>query len=359
MRLLTSWALFLCAIPVLAGGLSYYVAEDAAPGWPVVLSSIGLTKGTEANADVIVTSSRIREGAIVILEGESVLATSLGFRPGVARVTVRSVEDVHAPKLQIIWEKTLDVPVFAVPKQARVFAKERQQGAPLMAGMRRGTGAVLWVAVSPGPSGYERFPYIAQALADLGFEPGLRSAALWAFFDASYRARVDLEYFAPIWRRSGIRALHVAAWHYWDRDPQSEEYLRRLIDACHRNSIQVYAWLELPHVSEYFWDEHPEWREKTALLQDAQLDWRRLMNLTNRDAFHAVSSGVRELVNRFDWDGVNLAELYFESLEGFDNPARFTPMNADVRAEYKAVSGGVDPLDLFTSKNKLGVARFL
>ena len=65
-----------------------------------------------------------------------------------------------------------------------------------------------------------------------------------------------------------------------------------LIDACHRNGILVYAWLELPHVSEKFWDQHPEWREKTALLQDAQLDWRKLMNLTNRDAFAAVSAGV-------------------------------------------------------------------
>ena len=55
----------------------------------------------------------------------------------------------------------------------------------------------------------------------------------------------------------------------------------------------MYAWLELPHVSEKFWADHPEWREKTAVLQDAQLDWRKLMNLTNRDCFRAVSDGVR------------------------------------------------------------------
>ncbi len=118
----------------------------------------------------------------------------------------------------------------------------------------------------------------------------------------------------------------MAAWHYWEPDPEADEYLRHLIDACHRKGILVYAWLELPHVSEKFWDEHPEWREKTALLQDAQLDWRKLMNLTNREAFAAVSQGLRELTARFDWDGVNLAELYFESLEGHDNPARFTPL---------------------------------
>jgi hypothetical protein len=40
-------------------------------------------------------------------------------------------------------------------------------------------------------------------------------------------------------------------------------------------------------------------------------------------------------MRRFDWDGVNLAELYFESLEGIGNPARFTPMNDDVRREFR------------------------
>ena len=41
---------------------------------------------------------------------------------------------------------------------------------------------------------------------------------------------------------------------------------------------------------------HPDWREQTALLQDAQLDWRKLMNLTNRQSFTAVSKGVNELI---------------------------------------------------------------
>jgi hypothetical protein len=119
-----------------------------------------------------------------------------------------------------------------------------------------------------------------------------------------------------------------------------------LIEACHREGILVYAWLELPHVSEKFWSAHPEWREQTAVLQDAHLDWRKLMNLANRDCFRVVAAGVRRLVARFDWDGVNLAELYFESLEGVGNPSRFTPMNTDVRSEFKSLHG-VDPLDIF------------
>jgi hypothetical protein len=140
--------------------------------------------------------------------------------------------------------------------------------------------------------------------------------------------------------------LHVAGWHYYESDAANDEFLRRLIEACHRKAILVYVWLELPHVSEKFWADHPEWREKTAILQDAQLDWRKLMNLTNRECFAAVSTGIEGLVTRFDWDGVNLAELYFESLEGVDNPARFTPMNSDVRDEFRR-SQGFDPLEIF------------
>ena len=157
---------------------------------------------------------------------------------------------------------------------------------------------------------------------------------------------MDLDYFAERWRNSGISALHVAGWHYWEANAESHDYLRRLIDACHRRAILVYVGLELPHVSEKFWAEHPEWREQTALQQDAQLDWRKLMNLTSRPSFTEVSRGAKDVIGRFDWDGVNLAGLYFESLEGASNPARFTPMNSDVRAQFKQLRG-FDPLELF------------
>jgi hypothetical protein len=291
----------------------------------------------------------VDQGDILILEGESSLAEMFGFRRGAGFVKVGSLTDVHRPGLPIIWEKRLDLPVFELPAGAVVFARERWTGTPVVAGLRRGTGILLWVAAPPGEHGYERFPYLLQSLADLGMERPLSSARLWAFFDSAYRSRVDLDYFAARWRASGVAALHVAAWHFWEADPEQDAYLEKLIAACHREGILVYAWLELPHVSEKFWAAHPEWREKTAILQDAQLDWRKLMNLTNRDCFRAVADSTAALVKRFDWDGVNLAELYFESLEGIGNPARFTPMNDDVRREFRERSG-FDPIDLFAAR---------
>jgi hypothetical protein len=339
-----------------AAGLPYYsVLSGDAGEWPAILSSIGLQRQPAAVSRIVVArpgaaasadwNARVENGAILILEGESALAGMFGFRRGTGNVRVNSITDVHRPSLRIVWEKALDLPRTDVPKEAQIFARERWGGEPLVAGFRRGAGAVLWVAASPA----DCFPYVLAALCDLGLEPPFRSFRLWAFFDSAYRSRVDLDFFAERWRKSGISALHVAAWHFYDSDPKQDAYLAKLIEACHRQGILVYAWLELPHVSEKFWADHPAWREKTATLQDAQLDWRKLMNLANRDCFRAVSAGVRRLLGAFDWDGVNLAELYFESLQGTANLARFTPLNDQIRAEFRSIRG-IDPLEILTSK---------
>lgn len=364
----------LAAWPLAAAGVSYHVAGGGESGaWSRILEPLGLAAaGPDAAVAVIPRGTRLDAaaveawlaragaGAVVIAEGESPLSEALGIAPTSERLAVRSVEDLRAPRLEIVWEKKLDLPVFRLPREARVFARERWQKAPLVAGIPRGKGAVLWLACSPGVEGYERFPYLPQAMADLGVSPAVTSSRLWAFFDSSYRLRADPEYLAKRWRASGIAGLHIAAWHYWEPDPERDAYLKKVIEACHRNAILAYAWLELPHVSEKFWQDHPEWREKTAIGQDAHLDWRKLMNLANRGAFQAVSAGAARLLERFDWDGVNLAELYFESLEGAANPARFTPLNEDVRREFEK-RGGVDPLSLFAAKqtNPAALAKFL
>jgi hypothetical protein len=354
----------------------YQVASDDAGAWPRILESIGLVGATGASCALhpcvyvipgsatAVAVERFRElarqGSLLIVEGDSPLSRSFGILPGDAKpVSVRSVIDSQDPKLDIVWEKALETRVFTLPPAAQTFTREKWTSAPLAAGIEYGGGAVLWLASPPGPAGYERYPYIPQALARLGLEPPLGSRNLWAFFDSSYRLRADPDYFARRWRQMGIAALHVAAWHYFEADAERDEYLRLLIGACHRRGILVYAWLELPHVSEKFWSIHPEWREKTAILQDAHLDWRRLMNLRNPECARAVSEGLARMIGRFDWDGINLAELYFESLEGAANPSRFTPMNDDVRREFQGLHG-TDPYQLFQgAPDASGLRRFL
>jgi len=351
--------------PALAAPLKFRVVGREPGAWPEIFSAVGLQPGDDATAGVFVLRAgtpggaaswleRIEQGTFVVLEGESEVAAQLGFRPGPQRLRVGSIRDRRVPELPIIWEEEVELPRFELPAEAQVFARERWQGAPVLAGFRRGSGAVLWVAAPPGRYGYERFPYLLHALADLGLEAPFRSRRLWAFFDASYRARVDLDYFGRRWRQAGIAALHVAAWHFMHAE--NDAYLRALIESCHRHGILVYAWLELPHVSQKFWEAHPAWREKTALLQDAHLDWRKLMNLAHPECRREAARLVGELLGKFDWDGVNLAELYFESLEGIANPARFTPMNEDVRREFRKLRG-FDPLELFQTGSPRHHAR--
>jgi hypothetical protein len=342
MRFLIS--LLLCAACLPAQ--TVLVLTDEPGSWAAIFDAVGLSVRDASDVPAAVAREQVGAGAVAIVEGSSSMAEAFGIRATAKSLMVRSAVDERAPSLGIIWEKTHPLPLFELPRNSKVFMKERWTGAPLMAGFRHGKGSVLWVATKPGVRGYERFPYVLQALVDLGLRPPLLSNRLWAFFDSSYRMRVDLDYFAEKWRKAGIAALHVAAWHYNEPDPERDAYLKRLIEACHKRAILVYAWVELPHVSEQFWRDHQQWREKTALLQDAHLDWRKLMNLQNPDCFRAVAAATHGLVDRFDWDGVNLAELYFESLEGVANPARFTPMNQDVRRAYEA-HAGLDPLDLF------------
>ena len=202
--------------------------------------------------------ARVQAGAYLILEGESSIAESFGFRATKENVRIASLEDVHLPKLPIVWEKGLELPRYEVPAEAKVFAKERWTGAPLLAGFRRGTGAVLWLAVSPGERGYERFPYLLHALADLGLDPPFRSTPPVGLLRFLLPPRASISTTSP---RAGARPASPPCTSppgiSTSPIPKRDAYLKRLIAACHANGILVYAWLELPHVSEKFWDDHP------------------------------------------------------------------------------------------------------
>ncbi len=381
-------AVLLALLATFAGGLSAagagppswmsYAADCPAPGWDAVFETFALTRTEAASraeirilrGDAPVDRAEIdawlAPGRILIVEAVSPAAQSFGFVPlGTPPVEARNVKDRAAGELLIVWEKPARILPTRMPPGARVLMEERWSGIPLVALLPAAGGAVLWMAVSPGDHGHERFPLLTGALAAAGFRAPFRSRNLWAFFDSAYRRRADLDYLAARWERFGIAALHVSAWQHWEPDTERDRWLRRLIEACHRRGILVYAWFEFPHVSERFWSDHPECREQTALLQDAQLDWRKLIDLSNPECSRLVKEGTSSLLGRFSWDGVNLAEIYYESLEGPQNPARFTPMSASARNAF-AAEEGFDPAELFyaassrhLARNREGLDRFL
>lgn len=364
--------LLIASWQVHAAATGFAVEKTDNASWSKILGAVGISESKQAQASIVIAGdsagedlARLADDHILILVGTGVLAAKFGIENTGDTVSVRQICDTHAAQMQIIWEQPSAIHATKVPADFQVFATEKWKGSPVLAGKKTAHGAILWMATQPGPSGIERYPYLIQALSDLGLELPAQTTNLWAFFDSSYRIRADVDYLAARWRKAGISVLHVAAWHNVESDPIQDAYLKKLIEACHKHAILVYAWLELPHVSEKFWADHPEWREKTGVGQDAQLDWRKLMNMQNPECRTEVAKEVGVLLNRFDWDGVNVAELYFESLEGASNAARFTPMNDDVRADFKR-AGGFDPKLLFdpssqysATKNAAALRKFL
>src|SRR5581483_7467537 len=128
-RWLASLAFFSAAAA--AGAQSPTGSPAANPGWARVLGSVGLDLAPGPPS-------------FVLLEGDSPQSRQWGFRPTEKSVRVASVEELREPKLEVVWQKPVTVPVYELPPGARVFTREKWTGAPLVAGVRRDGKAVLW-----------------------------------------------------------------------------------------------------------------------------------------------------------------------------------------------------------------------
>jgi hypothetical protein len=129
-----------------------------------------------------------------------------------------------------------------------------------------------------------------------------------------------------------VRAVHVAGWNLDFTDPSANFDYAALISALHAKGVLVYAWLEPPFVTLQFWEAHPECRERTASGRDAAVDWRKLVALEDSTCFTAAWDVWRRLLTQYDWDGVNVAELYFEPDV---KPEDFTPFSAAALKRFK------------------------
>jgi hypothetical protein len=334
-------------------GAQHYEAPKGEIGWKRVLEAHGLipaqkglpqvlVSGSEADAGLL--EARAADGAVVILRGHSAAAVRLGVELTAGKTEVRQTRDLTRSELPLVWEKAEVIAVAKLSAEWTVYAKERWTGAPVLAGRKLGAGAALWTATEIGERGYERYPYLPQALRRLGVESPARARNLTAFFDASHRLRADIPFLVRRWREAGLSAVHVTSWQFDGAAAEKAEWLARLIRECHAEGIAVYAWVELPHVSDGFWERHPECREKTASGTEAALDWRKLINLVNPRCSTLAEEAILGLLRSYDWDGVNLGELYFESLEGWENPSRFTPYSKDALAYFRRKTG-TEPAD--------------
>ncbi len=98
--------------------------------------------------------------------------------------------------------------------------------------------------------------------------PTFTARDLELYFDSTYLpADMSIEKRVVMWKKWGVHVIYADCWEYYT-DPKrhnrfSFDYAR-LIKNCHANGIAVYAWFELPYVSQDFAAANPQWQEKSA-----------------------------------------------------------------------------------------------
>ncbi|MDX6474479.1 MAG: hypothetical protein QOK22_3295 [Gaiellaceae bacterium] len=225
-------------------------------------------------------------------------------------------------------------------------------GGAAMASKHSGSGVVVAFAVDPvgdGRQGYELLPQAASLVGDeLAAPVGPKAQTAQVFVDTGglpKSLRSNPARIASLLSEAGVRVAEIAAWNYDFTDPANNTDYKRLIDALHARGILAYAWLEPPFVTLRLWQDHPECREKTKTGRDAYVDWRSLIALENPACFALATESWTRILTRYAWDGVNMAELYFEP-DVLDR--NFTPFSASALAQF-----GGDP-----AKDPQGFLRF-
>ena len=285
-------------------------------------------------------------GGNLVLDGRSALAEALGLHFETESIEVGAVKELTLPAQNLTWNP----PAVLKPLKAEgiePLARDAARGA-ILAGIKKlKKGLVLGLATRFDPYtpfGISRFPYMPFYLKDgLKLPFNVRRNTLEFYFDPGLRPNVSWEKLVNRWKTSGMKIVYLAAWHFYASYQFDYSYFIKL---CHNQGIAVYAWFEFPQVTPLFWDTYPEWREKTATGKDALCHWRLQMNLAHPDARKAAVVFFRDMLSAHDWDGVNLAELNFDTNKGLADPDKFTPMNSDVRRDFREKEG-FDPGDLF------------
>jgi hypothetical protein len=301
---------------------------------------------TEAQQRLVVRY--LGAGGDVVADGAQVWLTKIGFVFSGLQMIVSSVTDPIHADMKLTWRPEERVSRFTAPEDVRDLAEDDESGQSVALAGSFGAGHYVYLATSLDDhtnEGTSHYPYFPEYLSTtFGATTSLRSRHIEVYFDPSYRPGADLNRLATIWHRYGISRVHVAAWQYSSQFPFAyDEFVR----ACHRNGIAVYAWLVFPAVDKKMWDDHPEWREKTAAGTDGQVGWRYSMNFQDPDCFQAAMDWTKVLLNSTDWDGIDIAELNFDAdFKDYLRQDKFVPMNDIVRADFKKKTG-FDPMQLF------------
>ncbi len=275
-----------------------------------------------ANGGRLVTPHRDLLAGLGVQRESPVTVNGVNFGPALERAT---------------WTAAIEVQGLRKGTNLKSLAPVVAEGGAILVGEAvLGRGSILALAFDPMEetrSGYELIPDLGRTVAGwTAAPPGPERAAAEVYVDpGSLSPAMKANPEAVAASLGGVRAAHVAAWHFGFRDPANDYDYAGLIDALHARGIAAYAWLEPPQVNLLMWEDRPECREKTATGRDAQVDWRYLIALEDERCFKLAWDQWTRVLTKFDWDGVNVAELYFEPTVKRDN---FTPFHPSALTRF-------------------------
>jgi len=298
-------------------------------------------------------SGALNSGVNLLFDGISKLNEALEIKSLQKSVVVNRIRDVQFSKNPLYWTIPGSVTPFdTVSLKHQILCIDDSLHLPIVICGKYGKGKFISMAALFDPNtdkGYSRFPFLAEYLNQVfGIEHPAERLSMEMYFDPGIRDfnKMRTDSVVNQWRKHKIKRIYAGGWYY-----DTDYDYAHLIKACHENGISVYCWLETPMISIKFWKDHPEWREKTAYLKDAQIDWRYLMNLADENCRKQACKEIEDFLMNLDWDGVDFAEMYFEpSPVGPELPENFTPKNNTVREEFKK-QAGFDPIDIFDTKS--------
>jgi hypothetical protein len=294
---------------------------------------------TEANPSVVAKIAA--RGDRLLLDGDTPLSRKLLALTNPTKRPTASRGLVHRG-IKMQWDK----PVIPLePNVAGRTIATTDQNTPAL--FLTQNNQILWSAanISNG-AGPSQLPFLGQELAVMwNLRPRASTSGFDLFVDLDNEKNRTNKWLVDHWAAAGVTRVFLPAWKYDEKTKDIFAY-QSLIAAAHKRNIEVWAWLEWPHVAFKFWDVHPECRERSADGRVARIGARELVALNDPGCFDLAWNTTKRVLTKFKFDGVNVSNLQFESLYYGHRDARYyTPFHPTVRAEF-AKKQGWDPVEI-------------
>ncbi len=301
--------------------------------------------------DVEELLGKIKQSATLLTDSPSLLSQTIGLSWSSKKGLVPFYLWQGKRKNVVELPSSLPFDVFSAPSQSRILA-ETALNEPLCVEFKYKNVRCVYSALPLGasidigtvyPFFFDLLQYEWNILPEK-HAPEKNISTLSIMIDWGFFYDRDPVSFAKQIASEGFSRCILSAWY---TSPDYVDFTKKFIEEAHKQNMTIEAWLELPLVSEEFWNTYPEWREKTALLSDAFIEWRPLMALEDPNCFKETIRFLQKHLNSFSWDGIYIADLYFEHPdEGIGDPARFTPMHPSFRESYAQIHRK-DPASFF------------